>query len=197
MVLSRLLAAAALSAALAVPASVGADQRPTAGHQPAAHVAVSQTKVPVARIAASKTQAPSLLNAAAAVARRYWGAVACQGRVKVLAQRPLAPGLDPGSDAWVTFDSALGANNLAAPASGYTNCTIAFGRSRWPTPASMQEDWDVFCLTMIHEVGHLLGHSHDSTPGSVMAPVFTSLSSVPAICRATRPARTAGSAQRR
>jgi predicted Zn-dependent protease len=40
---------------------------------------------------------------------------------------------------------------------------------------------------MVHEMGHLLGHVHDTTPGSVMAPVFTDLSSEPALCRSARP----------
>ena len=44
----------------------------------------------------------------------------------------------------------------------------------------------MFCLTVVHEMGHLLGHAHSLTPGSVMAAVFTDESNVPAICRAAR-----------
>ena len=162
MALSRILVAAALAAALAVPATAGAAQR---------------------------AKAPSPLSVAAAVARSHWGAVPCSGQIKVLANRPPAAGVDPTSDAWVTFGTPLGANNLAAPASSYTGCTIAFAHRRWPTPASMRQDWGMLCSTMIHEMGHLLGQSHDSTPGSIMAPVFTDRSSVPSTCRAARPAR--------
>jgi hypothetical protein len=166
-----------LAAALSVAMIAGAAESAAASDRPAVRSSVARVK------------APTPLAAAAAVAHRYWGAVPCQGRVKVLAQRALTAGLDPTTDAWVTFDSALGANDLAAPASSYSNCTVSFARWRWATSASMREDWDMFCTTMIHEVGHLLGHPHDSAPGSVMAPVFTDHSSVPAICRATRPGR--------
>jgi hypothetical protein len=51
----------------------------------------------------------------------------------------------------------------------------------------MWSDWNMFCLTVVHEMGHLLGHPHSLAPGSVMAPVFTGESSVPSICRAERP----------
>ena len=142
--------------------------------------------VPATAGAATRTP----LDVAAGVAADYWGAEPCGGKVTFLARRPLLRGMDRTTGAWVTFGTPLGANNLAAPASTYTDCTISFARRRWPTAASMRADWGIFCATMTHELGHLLGHPHDETPGSVMAPVFTDYSSVPASCRAARPART-------
>lgn len=161
----------AVLAALVAPTSAAAAPRPAKGQ----------------RAAGAAALAP--LAAAAAVGQRHWGAVPCHGGITVLARQPLAPGVDPATDAWVTFDSSLGANDLTAPASSYTNCVIAFASWRWPTTASMREDWDMLCATMTHELGHLLGRPHDSASGSVMAPVFTDGSSVPPACRAARPAR--------
>ncbi|HEY2141496.1 MAG TPA: matrixin family metalloprotease [Solirubrobacteraceae bacterium] len=124
---------------------------------------------------------------ARSVAVRYWGAVPCGGQVAVHADQSLVPGLDPNTDGWVTFDSSLGPNNPAAPASTYTHCTVSLAHWQWPTRAAMESDWNMFCLTVVHEMGHLLGHPHSLASGSVMAPVFTDESSVPTICRTTRP----------
>ena len=175
MAISRIIAAVAIVAGLAAPASADAAERGANSPRTQAHTAVSPAK------------APTPLKAAIAVGQRYWGAVPCNGQIKFVARSPLAPGVHRTTDAWVTFGSSLGANNLAAPASSYTNCVIALARWRWPTPASMSEDWDMLCTTMIHEMGHLLGHSHDLARGSVMVPVFTDGSSVPSMCRKTRP----------
>jgi hypothetical protein len=141
-------------------------------------------------MAPGKLAGPDPVVLAAAVAKRYWGAVPCGGQIAVLADSPLAPGLDPTTDGWVTFNSSLGPNNLEAPAGTYTQCTIFLAHWRWSTRTAMEDDWNMFCLTVIHEMGHLLGHPHSSVPGSVMAPVFTDESNVPPICRATRPRRT-------
>jgi hypothetical protein len=172
---SRILVAAALLAGLAAPATASAAHREAPSHQTRAH------KV------ASPATATSLVKSAATVARRYWGVVPCSGQITYGGGKALAPGVDPTTDAWATFDSSLGANNLAAPASSYQNCAISLARWRWPTAASMAEDWDMFCTTVVHETGHLLGRPHDLRHGSVMAPVFTDTSSVPSICRKTRP----------
>ncbi len=146
------------------------------------------TAVPGPAAAAKRPSGPtSPVALATSIAARYWGAVPCGGRIKVLVQQSVPALVEHDADAWVTFGSSLGANNLAAPATTYTNCTVDLGRFRWPTTASMIQDWDMLCMTMTHEFGHLLGHAHDTTPGSVMNPVFANYTSEPQLCRTDRP----------
>jgi len=186
--LAPLLLTAILVTALLLPASVGAHGRRPPRHPHTSSTAHRQVSAP--RAAPGKLVNPDPVTLAATVAERYWGAVPCGGQIAVLANRPLVPGLDPTTDGWATFNSSLGPNNLQAPANTYTQCAISLAHWQWPTRMSIEDDWNMFCLTVIHEMGHLLGHPHSSTPGSVMAPVFTDESSVPPICRATRPRRT-------
>jgi hypothetical protein len=162
-----------LVAGLCLPVSAGA--QPTA-EQPAGGFSHGHSR----RASSSVRRDPIAL--ALTLAERYWGATPCEGRVAVASDMALPGDLAPSTDAWVTFESSLGANNLAAPPATYTACTIALAHWQWPTTASIRGDWDMFCLTVVHEVGHLLGHVHSLAPGSVMAPVFTDESDVPPIC---------------
>ena len=178
----------AVLVALVLPAIADARAQ-SPPHPHSAHRATGRGAVatpPPARVRAiGKVGDRNPVAAALAVAERYWGGVPCGGHIGIHANWPLAPGMDTGIDAWVTFGSSLGADDLAAPPSTYTACTIYMAHWQWGSWADMEGDWGMFCLTMTHEVGHLLGHPHDLTAGSVMAPVFTSDANVPRICQAT------------
>lgn len=184
--MNRLLLVVVLSAAVLTPASTGSAASPPASraskiHHPA-HRARAHRAV-VDKRAAVDSRNPA--TTAVAIAERFWGATPCEGQINLTVDSPLAPGLEPGTDGWVTFGSSLGADNLDAPASTYTNCTISLAQWQWSTWTDMESDWGMFCLTVTHEMGHLLGHKHTLEPGSVMNPVFTSDADVPAACHAT------------
>lgn len=179
----RLLVLPLLAAALLVPAAtVGA---PASSASPIASKShrTSRHRPAFAPLASVTSRNP--VTTAAAIAERYWGAVPCGGQIKITANSQMAPGLDASTDGWVTFNSSQGPDNLDAPADSYTDCTISLAHWQWASWTDMEADWGMFCLTMTHEMGHLLGYKHTLVPGSVMAPVFTSDANVPAICHAS------------
>jgi hypothetical protein len=184
--MTRVLLSFTLAAALLL-LPVAADAQGSRSTQPRSSVTSSRLGPAAARraaLAALAAREPVAL--ATSLAERYWGAVPCAGQIAVRAEQPPAVGVDSTTDGWATFESSLGANDLEAPASTYTQCTISLAAWQWPTRLEIAADWNMFCLTVTHEMGHLLGHPHSLTPGSVMAPVFTDESDVPAICRAAR-----------
>ncbi len=184
----RLLLSALLATALLLPATAGARQAQSAKRSGSATSTkrVAAHRAAVDRAAVDKLAARNPAAFATTLAERYWDAVPCGGQVAVLAAQPLAAGTDSTTDGWVSFESSLGANDLQAPASTYTACTISLARWQWPTRTRQAGDWNMFCLTVVHEMGHLLGHPHSLAPGSVMAPVFTDEQDVPTICRENR-----------
>ena len=183
--MNRLLTLTFLALGLLMPVSAANAARLSS--RPARHASTSvQRSGPrVRRSTMAAVGSRNPVTTAAAIAEGYWGAIPCGGQIKIAANSPLAAGLDPSTDGWVTFNSSLGADNLSAPAASYSACTITLARWQWASWSDMESDWGMFCLTMVHEMGHLLGHKHSLAPGSVMAPVFTSDANVPAVCNQT------------
>jgi hypothetical protein len=178
--MNRLLIVAVLAATMLTSVSAaGAASRSGSHATQVHHVGQARRAAAVAPVGSRNP-----VTTAAAIAERFWGAIPCDGQIKVVADSRLAPGLQPGTDAWVTFNSSLGADNLDAPASSYSACTITLAHWQWANWTAMEGDWGMFCLTVTHEMGHLLGHKHTLRTGSVMNPVFTDDSDVPAICNA-------------
>ncbi len=178
---NRLLPLASLAAALLSPACAAKAASVPAGQSfKSDRMASRAHRATASTTAAVNSRHP--VTAAKTIAERFWGATPCGGQIRIIADRKLAAGLEPRTDGWVTFNSAFGANNLNAPASSYTDCTISLAHWQWGTWTEMESDWGMFCLTITHEMGHLLGYKHTPRSGSVMNPVFTNDADVPSAC---------------
>jgi hypothetical protein len=182
--MARLLTLMLIATALLVPApalaAAGAAPGSEAQAGEAGQAATASTK---AHVPKAKRRNP--VTTAATIAKRYWRATPCGGQIKIRAKQPVPSSLSAITDAWVTFGSPLGENNLAAPPGSFTACTISLARWQWSSRAEIESDWGMFCLTVIHEMGHLLGRTHSTSPRSVMATTFTSEAAVPRACKST------------
>jgi hypothetical protein len=112
---------------------------------------------------------------AVALGESYWGAVPCNGVLRVAASANLpseseAGPVPPGVFvlAWTTF----AARDVTAP-STYTDCQIFLNATIWPNWQTEDSNFQQFCDVMTHELGHLFGHLDDGQvdPTSIEYPM--------------------------
>lgn len=124
----------------------------------------------------------TLVQYAQRAALRYWRSSPCGGAVRILyAPETASPvndtaGVTTGKLwAWTQFDSPDGFT-YGDPPSTYFDCSITINQTVW-TPQHQYEDWPLFCATVVHEYGHLMGYpdSPDWPETSVLYPIITTL----------------------
>src|SRR5690349_268255 len=136
--MGRLIITALLaSGVLVLTQSVAEAQRPARPHL----ARVKHRHAADRRLVQRRSVAPDPVVLATSVAERYWRAVPCGAQVAVVAYSPLLPGQDPETEAWASFESSLGPNDLEAPASTYSHCSISLASWRWSTRAAIERDW--------------------------------------------------------
>ena len=93
------------------------------------------------------------VQAAVELSKTYWQSNPCNGQVAIV---------------WMTLTEQTNAtSSWANPAGQYehpelnTNCQIAFNKA-------LAWDWTRFCSILVHEYGHLAGHSHADDAADVM-----------------------------
>lgn len=114
------------------------------------------------------------------LAERYWQAIPCHGAFSVIGSATQPRQLDAGpATSELTHNGlALGwteltATNLADP-STYSQCHVFFNLAFWRDWRTEDGNFQWFCDTMTHELGHLMGHQDDeqSDPNIIEYPLL-------------------------
>lgn len=119
------------------------------------------------------------LASAQQVAQAYWGADACGGQVGV---------------SWAQLDAQTNARSYwiyygdPYDAKAYADCRVTFN-------TQVSWSWNRFCTVLVHEYGHLTGHSHTEDQGDVMyayyeRPLKECAAAAPAPAEASAPVAT-------
>jgi hypothetical protein len=108
------------------------------------------------------------LQVAIEKARALWGVEPCGGSYRVQLD---APAIDAGV---ATFDTPTGAGYYTSPASTWTSCVLHLRASDW-TAHEVETNWPQLCSVVLHEYGHLTGHTHSDeadspAPGATYTP---------------------------
>jgi hypothetical protein len=88
----------------------------------------------------------------------YWGGAPCHGALTVTLAEPVEP------------DASMWTPVVATPAEegAMVTCPIYLSRQLWPNWYVDDLNFEVFCKTLVHEVGHYEGHADEgAAPGTV------------------------------
>lgn len=124
----------------------------------ARHHTVSENKTAALPVQPTRLLTPRLVRLVITKARSYWGGTLCDGGI-AFRFRPLPDSL-VAEASWETFPDAE---------RQYLHCFVTFDAN----PTRIKTTFLRFCGAVIHEYGHLSGHSHVTDPTDIMNPLLT------------------------